>query len=96
MKKLVLAILILGGTLLAQAPQDVTALQNEVTVLRAELQQVKDGLIKETLDNQALVTEVQRLNGVINKVAQDLKQTKTVEQLDALKVAYGIEKEGTK
>jgi hypothetical protein len=55
-----------------------------------DLQKVKDALVNSVLYSQALEKQNANLNATINKIAEDLKNTNTIEQLDSLKIVYGI------
>ena len=56
-----------------------------------DLQKVKDALINEVLYSQELEKQNANLNKTIQKIAEDLKNITTAEQLDSLKVVYGIQ-----
>jgi hypothetical protein len=57
-----------------------------------ELQKVKDALVISVIHCQDLEKQNEYLNSVIKKVAEDLKLIKTIQQLDSLKIVYGINK----
>jgi hypothetical protein len=56
-----------------------------------DLQRVKDALVNSVIYAQELEKQNASLNALIKKVAEDLKNTSTIKQLDSLKVVYGIE-----
>lgn len=56
-----------------------------------DLQKVKDALVNSVMYCQELEKQNANLNAIIKRVAEDLKKVKTIEQLDSLKVVYGIE-----
>jgi hypothetical protein len=62
----------------------------------SDLQKVKDALVNSVLYCQELEKQNANLNATIKKVAEDLKNVSTIEQLDSLKVAYGISKSNKK
>ena len=55
-----------------------------------DLQKVKDALVTSVIKCQELEKQNADLNAILKRVAEDLKKVKTIEQLDSLKVAYGI------
>lgn len=55
-----------------------------------DLQKVKDALVNSVIYSQELEKQNANLNAVIKKVAEDLKKVVKIEQLDSLKVVYGI------
>jgi hypothetical protein len=55
-----------------------------------DLQKVKDALVNQVIYSQELERQVNNLNATIKKVAVDLVKIETIEQLDSLKVVYGI------
>jgi hypothetical protein len=57
-----------------------------------DLQKVKDALVNQVLYTQELEKQNANLNATIQKVAEDLKKVETIEQLDSLKIVYGIKK----
>jgi hypothetical protein len=80
MKKLRILIVMLfltTGTALTQQKPD-------------DLQKVKDALINSVLYSQELEKQNANLNATIQKVAEDLRNVNTIEQLDSLKIVYGI------
>jgi hypothetical protein len=67
-------------------------LQSQSDLQKAsDLQKVKDALVNSVIYCQALEKQNDNLNALIKKVADDLKKVTTIEQLDSLKVVYGIE-----
>ena len=56
-----------------------------------DLQKVKDALVNSVIYAQELEKQNANLNALIKKVADDLKKVTKIEQLDSLKVVYGIE-----
>jgi hypothetical protein len=80
MKKIIVVLLIFaGGIVLAQDKTD-------------DLQKVKDALVNQVIYTQDLEKQNANLTKTIQKVADDLKNIKTIEQLDSLKIVYGIKK----
>jgi hypothetical protein len=55
-----------------------------------DLQKVKDALVISVMHCQELERQNANLNATIKRVAEDLKKIQTVQQLDSLKVVYGI------
>jgi cell shape-determining protein MreC len=55
-----------------------------------DLQKVKDALVNQVLKTQDLEKQNANLNTTIQRVAEDLKKVKTIEQLDSLKTIWGI------
>jgi alcohol dehydrogenase class IV len=55
-----------------------------------DIQRIKDALIISTIQVQDLAKKNQELALTIQRIADDLKATKTIEQLDSLKQVYGI------
>jgi len=55
-----------------------------------DLQKVKDALVNSVIYCQELEKQNANLNAIIKKVAEDLEKVVTIEQLDSLKVVYGI------
>jgi thiamine biosynthesis lipoprotein ApbE len=55
-----------------------------------DLQKVKDALVNSVMYCQQLEKENANLNATIKKVAEDLKRIETIDQLDSLKIVYGI------
>jgi thiamine biosynthesis lipoprotein ApbE len=55
-----------------------------------ELQRVKDALVISTIQVQDLAKKNQELSFTIQRIADDLRSVKTIEQLDSLKQIYGI------
>jgi hypothetical protein len=64
---------------------------DSLVILVTNLQKVKDALVNSVIYCQALEKQNDNLNALIKKVADDLKKVTTIEQLDSLKVVYGIE-----
>jgi hypothetical protein len=60
-------------------------------VQKEDLQKVKDALVNSVIYCQELEKQNANLQSIIKRVAEDLKKVNTIEQLDSLKVAYGIE-----
>lgn len=58
-----------------------------------DLQKVKDALVNSVMYCQELEKQNANLNAIIKKVGEDLKKVTTIEQLDSLKVVYGIKEE---
>jgi hypothetical protein len=65
---------------------------NDLQKVKDDLQKVKDALVTSVIYCQELEKQNANLNIVIKKVAEDLKKVVNIEQLDSLKVVYGIEK----
>jgi hypothetical protein len=61
-----------------------------------DLQKVKDALVNSVMYCQELEKQNANLNAIIKKVGEDLKLVVTIEQLDSLKVVYGIEQKKVK
>ena len=61
-----------------------------------DLQKVKDALINSVLYSQSLEKQNANLNATIKQVAKDLEEINTIEQLDSLKIVYGIKKPNKK
>jgi hydroxyethylthiazole kinase-like sugar kinase family protein len=57
-----------------------------------DMQKVKDALVNSVIYCQSLEKQVANMNATIQKVAEDLRKVETIEQLDSLKVVYGIKK----
>jgi hypothetical protein len=57
-----------------------------------DLQKVKDALINSVMYCQQLEKQNANLNATIQKIAVDLKGVQTINQLDSLKIVYGIKK----
>jgi alcohol dehydrogenase class IV len=55
-----------------------------------DIQRIKDALIISTIQVQDLAKKNQELALTIQRIADDLRATKTIEQLDSLKQVYGI------
>ena len=56
-----------------------------------DLQKVKDALVNSVIYCQELEKQNANLNATLQKVADDLRIIETIEQLDSLKIIYGIE-----
>jgi hypothetical protein len=61
-----------------------------------DLQKVKDALVNSVIYCQELEKQNANLNTMLKKVADDLKKVQTIEQLDSLKIVYGIEEKKKK
>jgi len=70
--------------------------QQEAKEQTEDLQKVKDALVNSTLYVQELQKQNNELNIILQRVANDLKNVKTIMQLDSLKKAYGIVSEEPK
>jgi hypothetical protein len=78
-KTLIILLIIANGIAFSQQKSD-------------DLQKVKDALVNMVLYTQELEKQNANLTNTVNKIAKDLGNINTIEQLDSLKIAYGIKK----
>lgn len=84
MKKIIVILVILfSGLLIAQQQPD-------------DLQKVKDALVVQVLKTQDLEKQNANLISILNGFGEDVKNTKTITQLDSVRIKWGIVKEEKK